>query len=254
MIKKQKFRTGLSLFIVGFIGVLSILTGQLPLDNIPTEVLEQFSETAIKLLSLVNPTILLIISVVLGSLLYDKVDLQLPTLEKLLTGKDSKSIFISQLVYGVFGGVVAGIVLLIISLLFAPSLPVEFVSLGEKLKPTLLMRILYGGITEEILLRFGLMTLLVWVVYKVWKTLHAGVYWTGIVFSSIIFAIGHLPIAFLAVPDPSPGLMLYILLGNSLGGIVFGWLYWKKGLESSMLAHMFTHLVLMTGEQVIKFN
>jgi membrane protease YdiL (CAAX protease family) len=34
------------------------------------------------------------------------------------------------------------------------------------------------------------------------------------------------------------------LILNSLGGIVFGWLYWKKGLEASMISHFTADLVL----------
>jgi hypothetical protein len=66
------------------------------------------------------------------------------------------------------------------------------------------------------------MTLVVWGIYKAFGSLHAAVYCTGIVLASLIFALGHLPVAFIAVADPSTGLILYILLDNSLGGIVFG--------------------------------
>jgi formate/nitrite transporter FocA (FNT family) len=40
-------------------------------------------------------------------------------------------------------------------------------------------------------------------------------------------------------------LLTYILLGNSIGGVIFGWLYWKKGLESAMVAHVFAHVVMV---------
>jgi len=57
--------------------------------------------------------------------------------------------------------------------------------------------------------------------------------------------LGHFPIAFQAIPNPSIGLLSYIIIGNTIGGIVFGWLYWKKGLESAFIAHIFTHIVLL---------
>jgi membrane protease YdiL (CAAX protease family) len=31
---------------------------------------------------------------------------------------------------------------------------------------------------------------------------------------------------------------------NGIGGVVFGWLYWKKGLESAMIAHFSADIVL----------
>jgi membrane protease YdiL (CAAX protease family) len=34
-------------------------------------------------------------------------------------------------------------------------------------------------------------------------------------------------------------------LGNSIFGIVAGFLYWRRGLEAAILAHMSAHLVLI---------
>jgi len=31
---------------------------------------------------------------------------------------------------------------------------------------------------------------------------------------------------------------------NGLGGLAFGWLYWKQGLESAMIAHFSADIVL----------
>jgi len=35
-----------------------------------------------------------------------------------------------------------------------------------------------------------------------------------------------------------------MLVLNGLGGIVFGWLYWKDNLETAMIAHMMTHVAM----------
>jgi hypothetical protein len=45
----------------------------------------------------------------------------------------------------------------------------EYEKLSQSLQLTLAARFLYGGITEEILLRFGLMTLIVWLALKCLK-------------------------------------------------------------------------------------
>lgn len=123
--------------------------------------------------------------------------------------------------------------------------------MGESLKPTLSARFLYGGLTEEILMRFGLMTLLVWIASKIFKGTKPIVFWTGIIIASIIFALGHFPIAYQAVEDPSTGLLTYILFGNTIGGLIFGWLYWKKGLESAFLAHIFAHIIMVIAEPML---
>ena len=100
-------------------------------------------------------------------------------------------------------------------------------------------------------MRFGLMTLIVWLCSKIFKETKPFVFWTGIVIAAIIFAFGHFPIAYQAVDNPTMGLLTYILIGNSIGGIIFGWLYWKKGLESAFVAHIFTHIFMVFAEQFL---
>jgi len=34
------------------------------------------------------------------------------------------------------------------------------------------------------------------------------------------------------------------IVNNGVIGIIFGWLYWKKGLESAMIAHFSSDVVL----------
>ncbi len=54
--------------------------------------------------------------------------------------------------------------------------------------------VLYGGIIEEVLLRFGLMSLIIWIASKITKSVNSnGIYIAGIVIAALIFAAGHLP-------------------------------------------------------------
>ncbi len=101
-------------------------------------------------------------------------------------------------------------------------------------------------------MRFGLMTLIIWIASKLFWGTKPIAYWTGIIIASIIFALGHFPIAYQAVENPSTGLLSYILIGNTTGGLIFGWLYWKKGLESAFIAHIFAHIILVFTELIIK--
>src|SRR5690606_17959310 len=129
--------------------------------------------------------------------------------------------------------VLAGVLLTVAGLIFDFIIPLEFKELGQNLQPSLAARFLYGGLTEEILMRFGLMTFLVWLCSKIFRGIKPVIYWIGILVSALIFAFGHFPIVYQSVQNPSTGLLTYILTGNSIGGIIFGWLYWKKGLESA---------------------
>ena len=112
-------------------------------------------------------------------------------------------------------------------------------------------RLLYGGLTEELLLRWGLMTLIVWTAWRLFqrgKGKPQTVCLIGaIIASSVIFGLGHLPIVFVLVPDASIALVLYVIVGNSCFGLIAGYLYWKNGLESAMIAHMLAHVVMLTA-------
>jgi hypothetical protein len=248
---RKKLYLGLILTILGIIGMASMLTMDIPLPADVVDILkEKFTPLQIKLLIFLNPGILLIVAVVVGTILYQKVHLKVPIIEKLV-GINKEHLNLSEIIkYGIIGGVITGVLLTLAVLIFKPLTPSEFKELSESLQPTLAARFLYGGFTEEILLRFGLMTLVVWLNSKMFKGTKNITYWTGIILASLIFAIGHFPIAFQSVDNPSIILLTYILIGNSIGGIVFGWLYWKKGLECAFLAHIFAHVILVVAEQI----
>lgn len=107
---------------------------------------------------------------------------------------------------------------------------------------------LYGGIVEEVLLRLFLMTLTVWLLSKVVSknkiNIPSWVFVISILFTSVIFAIAHFPFAISLFGKLTTAMVVRIILLNSIGGIGFGYLYWKKGLEYSMVAHMFAHIFM----------
>ncbi len=244
----KKVKLGLLLFLIGFAGVLSTLTMDIPLpEEIQKEISVLFSPWEFKLLSLINPTLFLTIGVVLGILFYDEVHLKLPVIENLIY--KNKPFNLSEIIkYGIVGGIISGILIVLIYTAFTPILPAEFIKIGEKFKLNLIVRFLYGGLTEEILVRFGIMTLFIWLLFKISGKLTPVIYVSSIIFSAIIFGVSHLPIVYILVGSPTTALVFYIILGNMIGGIIFGWLYWKKGLESAMIAHIVTHIVLLIGE------
>ncbi|WP_146811324.1 CPBP family intramembrane glutamic endopeptidase [Aneurinibacillus danicus] len=103
--------------------------------------------------------------------------------------------------------------------------------------------VLYGGIIEEVLLRFGLMSLIIWIASKITKSVNNnGIYIAGIVIAALLFAAGHLP-ATAQMLGLSPVSVIRTLLLNFLPGIGFGYLYWKHGLAYAMLGHISTHVI-----------
>ena len=252
-----KTRLFIILWLAGLAGVLSFLLVDLdalikilPIPagtEIPT-----FTPT-LKLLSLIQPAVILAVAVLVGVALASKVGLSSPVAEAAASGGDAVSALKPQIIPGIIGGLAGGVSLILIAAVLKPFLSPEMLArLGEFGKvlpfPT---RLLYGGILEELLLRWGLMTLLVW---AAWRLFQKGrgkpkpIFFVGaIVISSLVFAIGHLPIAFMLFPEPTLALTLFVIIGNSAFGLIAGYLYWKKGLESAMIAHALTHVVMFTA-------
>jgi membrane protease YdiL (CAAX protease family) len=109
-------------------------------------------------------------------------------------------------------------------------LPPEFILSGERLEPPWYTKILYGGITEEILIRWGLMSFFVWALYRITQRKNTEIkahnYILAIIISSLIFGAGHLPVVFSLSPEVTGYLVSYIIVGNSAFGCIAGYLYW----------------------------
>ncbi len=244
----QKLKLALVLFFLGFTGVLSLLTMELPLPSEAREFLSQmYTSGQIKGLLLVNPTIFLILGILLGLFTYGPANLSLPILESWLSNKKPPYIY-PLLIIGIGGGLFAGLIIILSTLVFQPFLPAEFLQMGAHFRPNAAVRILYGGFTEEIIVRFGLMSAGIWLLFRLLKNKRNYVYWIGILSSSLVFALMHLPVVYALVGQLDSVVIGYIMTANTMGGIVFGWLYWKKGLETAMLAHIITHVVLVLGQ------
>lgn len=249
--KNQQLKIGLILLLLGWIGVTSMLTMNIPLPQEVANLLnERFSPLQIKLLMLINPSIMVLIAVIIGTLLYKKANLSLPIISSFFDKKNTVN-FQEIIKYGVIGGLLAGVLIGITILIFTPYLPQKFTELAESLKLSLPTRFLYGGITEEILMRFGLMTFIVWLLKQITKKLNSTVYWIAITIASIVFALGHFPVVYNIISNPPTALLVYVLIGNSIGGLIFGWLYYKKGLESAFIAHIFTHICMVLGNYLM---
>lgn len=251
-----KTRLFVILWLAGLAGILSFLlidlNALIKIFPIPTET-EIPPIPALKLLSLIQQAVILSVAVLTGVLFASKVGLSSPVAEAAASGGDAVSTFKSQIIPGIIGGLAGGGSLVLIAAVLKPFMsPEVLVKLGElgKVLP-LPVRLLYGGIIEELLLRWGLMTLLVW---AAWRLFAKGrgqpkpAYFVGaILVSSLLFAIGHLPLAFMLFPEPTFAVIVFAIVGNSAFGLIGGYLYWKIGLESAMLAHALTHVVIFAA-------
>ena len=207
----------------------------------------------LKLASVLQPAVLVSVAVIIGIWLAPKVGLHAPAAEAYANREPIWPSLRPQIVPGIAAGIVCGIAIVATWIIAKPSMPAEFVTRAldfNKFIPHA-VRILYGGFTEEILLRWGLMTFLVWLF---WRIFHRGrsevraVFVIGaIVLSAIVFGAGHLPIASALSGGLTLPIVIYVIVANSLFGIAAGFLYWRRGLEAAMLAHMFAHVVLIAA-------
>jgi len=194
-------------------------------------------------------TVLFAIAIFLGLKLAKKMGLKFTIFEEYLVSKKLPKDFTKILKTSVLCGVGAGVLIILFDFVFT-KLNVG-ISLWTGQMPPAWMGLLasfYGGINEEFLLRLFLMTLIVWVCSKFYKsdtdiTQKAGIMWVAIIISTIIFGLGHLPITG-NVTSISAIVVVRAIVLNGIGGIIFGWLYWKKGLESAMIAHFSADIVL----------
>ncbi len=103
------------------------------------------------------------------------------------------------------------------------------------------------------------MTLFVWISTKIKKNREGGPtttgVWVSIIIAAIIFGLGHLP-TILALGGTHLTLLMLVrvIFLNAILGILFGWLYWKKGLESAIISHFSVDLVLHVFFAAILLN
>lgn len=199
------------------------------------------------LVQLVQSTVLFGIAIFLGLLLAPKVGFSYPILEALVSGRKVSKLFQSLLPLALLSGALSAVLIIVLDYFFMSSgITLGQVSAKIPLWERLLVP-LYGGVNEEILLRLFLMTLFVWLTAKVKHTTkgaptNAGI-WISLVVSTVLFGLGHLPIT-ASVTALTPFVIFRAILLNGIGGMVFGWLYWKKGLEAGMIAHFTADVVI----------
>jgi len=174
--------------------------------------------------------------------------LRLPILEGILNNEKKAKELKALLLPSIGLGVLAGVLIIVLSIPFNNAIP-EFKNM-ETVVPSFWKGFLasfYGGIAEEVLLRLFIMSLFVWIGFKIKKSkdgspTSVGV-WIAIILAAVIFGIGHLP-ATAQIAKLTGVVIARAIVLNGIGGIIFGWLYWKKGLESAIIAHFSTDIVL----------
>src|SRR5580704_12376704 len=233
------WKLGLALWIAGMVGVVPTVLFLLPaqlLQHIHRPI--RLPMGVVVLIMLVQTSVFLALFVWAGVAVAPKVGLRAPAFAALVSGQSVSQALRPQLWPGVLGGLVVAVI------------PWFFTSHGlivELHTPaSVIMAVLYGGITEEIMLRWGVMTFLFWLGWRWLQNsrgqVSKGVAWGAIIISAALFGVGHLPGTHLLLEHLTSFAVISVIGGGTLFGIVAGWLYWRYGLEAAILCHAVSHV------------
>ena len=162
--------------------------------------------------------------------------------------KDEIKITKKPLIVSVIISVVGGLVLILSDLLFFGNYS-QIIIDSYSVKPTisyLIASVIYGGVIEEVMLRLFWMSLVAFILWKVFDRKNerpsTSVLITANIIAALLFAAGHLP-ATATTLGLSPMIVFRCFLLNGGCGLLFGWLYRKYGLRYSMIAHGGCHII-----------
>jgi membrane protease YdiL (CAAX protease family) len=122
---------------------------------------------------------------------------------------------------------------------------------ADALVGALPLRILYGGVVEELLLRWGVLTVvalgLTVLVHRRRTDPSGPVVAAAVVLAALLFGLGHLPAAAATYGTLTPAVTVYVVGGNAVAGLALGWLFHRQSLEAAMMAHALAHVVLVAA-------
>ncbi|MEM3666262.1 MAG: CPBP family intramembrane glutamic endopeptidase [Candidatus Bathyarchaeia archaeon] len=201
-------------------------------------------------IQIIQNVVMFAVLIFVGLYLAGKVGLGVPLLECWSHGMEIKGTLKAILGISILLGVLAVILTTTLDFTFYFMFPNEPIYAIEFPRPPAWQGFLasfYGAINEEVLNRLFLMNLLLWIFSKIGKAkggkTREFTAWLVIILTAIIFGLMHLPTTATLVP-----ITLFItaraIILNGIAGIIFGWLYWKKGLESAMISHFTADIII----------
>ncbi len=238
---KQYWKILLIFTAVGLVG--GYFVSLYSFDSVPEEMLQEmldqgFTKTLLALIGAVQSAGYGLILGAVGIILAKKVGLWRDTLyfEK------------KPLLLTVVWAVIGGLCLILPDFWFFGNYS-EAIRESYLVKPTipyLLATVTYGAVIEEVMLRLFMMSLIAFIVHKLFeKDKEKTSVWVLVaanVIAALLFAAGHLP-ATATMMGLTPILVFRCFLLNGGFGLLFGWLYRKYGLQYAMLAHGGCHIV-----------
>lgn len=237
---RLQWRIFMVLWLLGMPGISALVWSIIPIWRHIHGLPPQWSHSPVA--QLVVLSALLALAVGIGVQLAPRFGLAAPILTTWVAGRSPLQALRRVLLPGIAGGVAGAACLVTLAIIWPESLKV-----GEPLYTMpLLPKLLYGSLTSELLLRWGMLACVFWAVWRlVGRSAppSPGMGWLAVALSALLWAALHWLLAFWLL-GPLPGLlMLHVVLGKISYGLLAGFLCWRFGLEAAMLAHMVTYLL-----------
>ncbi|MBU7013595.1 MAG: CPBP family intramembrane metalloprotease [Theionarchaea archaeon] len=204
------------------------------------------SMKVIVFLGILQSLVLVLIADAAGTVTTPSIGFSAPFFEALVTGENIWASLQPQLLPSLALGIGGGAFFVALYyLVFRPRLDEHTVRTMEKLRMDLGLpgRVLYGGIVEEVLTRWGLQSVIIWVGSLITGVVTPTTIWISIIIAGVLFGLGHLPSYVGAGCKKTPLFITFEITLNLLASLIFGWLFWNYGLLSSMIAHALFHVV-----------
>ena len=162
--------------------------------------------------------------------------------------RDERSITRQPLMASIVISVIGGMALILPDILFFGK-HIGAIAESYAVKPTipyLVATVTYGAVIEEVMLRLFWMSLVVFVLWKLFQRKReqpsTAVMVSANIIAALLFAAGHLPTTFVTIGSSALIIFRCFLL-NGTFGLAFGWLYRKFGLRYAMIAHGGCHII-----------
>ena len=162
--------------------------------------------------------------------------------------KDQTTVTKKPLIISIAVAVIGGLAMILPDMLLFGRYS-EAIRDSYAVKPTIvymLATVTYGAVIEEVMLRLFWMSLIAFVLHKLFgkkqEKPQTAVLVVANVFAALLFAAGHLP-ATEQLLGLTPMIIARCFILNGGFGLAFGWLYRKYGLRYSMIAHGGCHVI-----------
>lgn len=238
--RSQAWFLGLVLWLLGMPGVVAMAF------TVRTEWLMQLStlsspQTA-RWVGGVGMSLMLALAVLIGVTLGHKVGLGTPLITTALQGRSPWRGLRFLGLPGLAGGIIGAAWLVTLVMFWPESLSV----VDPVYSLPLLPKLLYGGITDELLLRYGVMSLVMWLLWRVLGQRQRRpdwlLGWAAVIITALLVGTVPVYLAWSLMAKLPSTVLVQLLLCEIVYGLLAGVLFWRYGLEVAILAHVVTYL------------